>query len=70
MVVPTAEGVTTPVEPIVATVVLLLLHAPLDRDEVNVAVTPVHALVDPVTIGSAFTVTIAVAIAPQGLITL
>lgn len=63
VVVPAISPLITPVEPTVATVVLLLLHVPLPP--VSIVVLPVHtAIVPPIGAGRGFTVTIVVALHP------
>ena len=48
--------VTTPVEPTVATAVLLLNHAPPDSDAVKVVEDVPHIVLDPLIVAAAFTV--------------
>lgn len=60
---PEVTPLTMPVEPIVATVVLLLLQVPLPS--VSIVVLPAHAFSVPLIAGGvAFTVTIAVVLHP------
>ena len=64
--VPAVTPVTIPLDdPIVATAVLPLLHAPPEVPLVNVVVLPMHTeSVPPILAGSAYTVTILVAAQP------
>lgn len=61
--VPAATPITVPVEPTVATAVLLLLHVPPDTEFVNVVKLPAQNDSGPVGViaaGAALTVTVAV----------
>ena len=68
--VPSAIPATTPVAaPTLATLVLLLAHAPPAGVDANVEFNPLHICSDPViAVGSAFTVTTAVAVQPPAIV--
>lgn len=63
---PGVNPVTTPIASTVATVVLLLLHAPPGVLPERVVDEPIHALgVPEITTGNAFTVTVVVVLQPD-----